>query len=71
MSCIIQVNVDDGFVSDSPYLHVFDDLERVYHQMQEDELTDAMKAIEYCQCDKKEEMLPNGKKLVELDFILD
>lgn len=69
VSCIIQVNVDDGFVSDSPYLHVFDGLERVHHQMQEVELTDAMKAVGYCLCDKKEEMLPNGKKLVELDFI--
>lgn len=71
VSCIIQVNVDDGFVSDSPYLHVFDGLERVHHQMQEDRLTEAMKAIGYSLCDKKEEMLPNGKKLVELDYILD
>ena len=68
VSCIIQVNVDDGFVSDSPYLHVFDGLERVHHQMQEDELTEAMKAIGYNLCDKNEEILPNGKKLVELDF---
>lgn len=71
VSCIIQVNVDDGFVSDSPYLHVFDGLERVHHQMQEDRLTGAMKAIGYILYDKKEEMLPNGKKLVELDYILD
>lgn len=62
VSCIIQVNVDDGFVSESPYLHVFDGLERVHHQMQEYELTESMKAIGYCVCDKKEEMLPNGKK---------
>ena len=39
--------------------------------MQEYELTESMKAIGYCVCDKKEEMLPNGKKLVELDYILD
>lgn len=26
VSCIIQINVDDSFVSDSPYLHVFDGL---------------------------------------------
>lgn len=71
VSCIIQVNVDDGFVSDSPYLHIFDGLERVHHQMQEDRLTESMKAIGYSLCDKKEEILPNGKKLVELDYILD
>ena len=70
VSCIIQVNVDDGFVSDSPYLHVFDGLERVHHQMQEDELTRSMKAIGYCLSDMTEEFLPNGKKLVELDFIM-
>ena len=70
VSCIIQVNEDDGFVSDSPYLHVFDGLERVHHQMQEDELTKSMEAIGYCLSDKTEELLPNGKKLVELDFIL-
>jgi hypothetical protein len=69
VSCIIQVNVDESFVSDSPYLHVFDGLERVHHQMQEDELTDAIKVVGYCLCDKNEEILPNGKKLVELDFI--
>ena len=70
VSCIIQINVDDGFVSDSPYLHAFDSLERVHHQMQEDELTQSMKAIGYCLSDMTEELLPNGKKLVELDFIM-
>lgn len=68
VSCIIQINVDDSFVSDSPYLHAFDGLERVHHQMQEDGLTEAMKTIGYNLSDKAEEFLPNGKKLVELDF---
>lgn len=70
VSCIIQINVDDGFVSDSPYLHVFDGLERVHHQMQEEELASSMQAIGYRLIDKVEEPLPNGKKLVEMDFIL-
>lgn len=69
VSCIIQINVDDSFVSDSPYLHAFDGLDRVHHQMQEDELTEAMKSIGYSLTDKSEEDLPNGKKLVELDYI--
>lgn len=69
VSCVIQINVDDGFVSDSPYLHVFDGLERVHHQMQEEELVSSMQAIGYRLTDKAEESLPNGKKLVEMDFI--
>lgn len=70
LSCVIQINVDDSFVSDSPYLHVFDGLERVHHQMQEDELADAMQRIGYRLSGKVEELLPNGKKLVEMDFNL-
>ena len=32
VSCIIQINMEDNWVSDSPYLHVFDGLEQVHHQ---------------------------------------
>lgn len=38
VSCIIQINTDTAFVSDSPYIHVFDGLSKVHHQMKEDEL---------------------------------
>ena len=31
VSCIIQVNVDDSFVSESPYLHAFDGSVTVHH----------------------------------------
>jgi hypothetical protein len=68
VSCIIQINTEDSFVSDSPYLHVFDGLDKVHHQMQEDELTTGMKSIGYCLTEKMEQSLPNGKKLVQLDF---
>lgn len=68
VSCIIQINTDTSFVSDSPYLHVFDDLDRVHHQMEEQPLTDAMERIGYKAELQKEESLPNGKKLVRLDF---
>lgn len=70
VSCVIQINMDDGFVSNSPYLHVFDGLERVHHQMHEEELASSMKTIGYRLTEKVEEPLPNGKKLVELDFTL-
>lgn len=68
VSCIIQINTDDSFVSDSPYLYAFDGLDKVHHQMQEDELTAAMNEIDYCLTEKSEKLLPNGKKLVQLDF---
>lgn len=70
VSCVIQINMDDGFVSNSPYLHVFDGLEHVHHQMHEEKLTSSMKTIGYRLTEKVEEPLPNGKKLVELDFTL-
>lgn len=68
VSCIIQINTDDGFVSASPYLHVFDDLNAVHHPIQETELITAMKEVGYFQSAQKEHPLPNGKKLVQLDF---
>lgn len=68
VSCIIQINVDDSWVSDSPYIHAFDDLDRVHHQMEENSLIEALKGIEYEQIAQIEKPLPNGKKLVQLDF---
>ncbi|MGN0497346.1 MAG: methyltransferase type 11 [Lachnospiraceae bacterium] len=68
VSCIIQINTDDGFVSDSPYLHVFDELEHVHHQMAEQELKNSMEVIGYQLTQTLEYPLPNGKKLVQLDF---
>lgn len=69
VTCIIQINTDESFVSDSPYLHVFDDLDKVHHQMAEKELEEAMKQINYRFLEKTEQKLPNGKKLVQLDFM--
>lgn len=69
VSCIIQINTDTSFVSDSPYLHVFDRLDEIHHQMQEDELVNAMQEIGYINRLTDEKNLPNGKKLVRLDFI--
>ena len=68
VSCIIQINEDEGFVSDSPYMHVFDDLDSVHHQMAEQELRNNMDAIDYQLIRMLEQKLPNGKKLVQLDF---
>ncbi len=68
VSCIIQINTGDSFVSDSPYLHVFDSLSQVHYQMDEVELEKAMKQIDYHLVKKSHQELPNEKKLVQLDF---
>lgn len=68
VSCGIQINTDDGFVSDSPYLHVFDRLEEVHHQMEAESMTAAMAGIGYCLTHRHTYPLPNGKQLVQLDY---
>jgi len=68
VSCAIQINLEDGWVSDSPYLHAFDGLERVHHQMEEEALDRAMLGIGYRLVKTLEHGLPNGKKLLRLDF---
>lgn len=68
ISCIIQINLEDGFVSNSPYLHVFDGLENIHHQIAEQELQNCMEEIGYQLIQTLDYPLPNGKKLVQLDF---
>ena len=69
VSGIIQINTDEGaWVSDSPYLHSFDGLDAVHHQMEEQSLIMKMSEIGYCLIKTSDTSLPNGKKLVMLDF---
>lgn len=68
VSCIIQINIEDNWISDSPYLHVFDGLQEVHHQMNEQALEKAMLEINYQAIKTLEYKLPNGKKLVQMDF---
>lgn len=69
VSCVIQINIDDkDWVSDSPYIHAFDDLDQVHHQMEEDALTETMSKAGYALSLSKRYPLPNGKALVRLDY---
>lgn len=69
VSCIIQINTDEeSWVSDSPYLHSFDGLDAVHHQMEEQSLVIAMNEIGFDLLKKDAIPLPNGKKLMMLDF---
>ena len=69
ISCIIQINTETSFVSDSPYLHVFDGLDEVHHQIEEKTVTETMNNIGYAQKSISENALPNGKKLLRIDFV--
>ena len=69
VSCVIQINTDEGaWVSDSPYLHIFDRLDAVHHQMEKNSLIETMNEINYQLIKTEEYSLPNGKKLLMLDF---
>ena len=69
VSCIIQINTETAFVSDSPYLHVFDRLNEVHHQLDQFGLIACMNQIGYSKKFSYEKALPNGKKLMRIDFI--
>ncbi len=70
VSCVIQINTDDKqWVSDSPYLHVFDRLDEVHHQMDEESLSIKMQEIGYKDILQTRTPLPNGKALIRMDFI--
>lgn len=68
VSCIIQINTDDSWVSESPYIHAFDGLDKVHHRIAERSLIRVMKEIGYKPIKQLERPLPNGKKLVQADF---
>ena len=69
VSCMIQINGDEEWVSDSPYLHVFDRLDEVHHQLSEEGLDKALRAVGYRRIYKEEYPLPNNKKLLRMDYV--
>lgn len=70
VSCVIQINTETHFVSDSPYLHVFDRLDEVHHEIKESELINSLQEIGYTKVLTNKRDLPNGKKLSRIDFVL-
>lgn len=66
---VIQINTDaEQWVSKSPYLHSFDRLDEVHHQMEEAALTDTMNEIGFSLILQESCPLPNGEALVRLDY---
>lgn len=68
VSCGIQINQNDGFVSESPYTHSFDKLDSIHHQIDTVNLENRMIEIGYHKISVIEYPLPNGKELVKMDF---
>ncbi len=67
---MIQINTDDKqWVSDSPYLHAFDRLDEVHHQLDEKSLSTKMIEIGFKGILQTRTPLPNGKALLRMDFI--
>ncbi|WP_028042916.1 class I SAM-dependent methyltransferase [Candidatus Stoquefichus massiliensis] len=69
VSCVIQINPNEEFVSNSPFTHVFEHLDEVHHQLEEIQLIQHMKDIHYEHTLKEVTLLPDGKQLLRLDFV--
>ena len=69
ISCVIQINTDEEmWVSDSPYIHAFDSLDKIHHQMEAETVNKKMKSIGYKLILQDTKDLPNGKALIRLDY---
>ena len=66
---MIQINTDEEmWVSDSPYIHAFDGLDEIHHQMESEVLSEKMNSIGFKLIMQDKVNLPNSKALVRLDF---
>jgi hypothetical protein len=68
VSCVIQRNDSQGFVSSTPDASAFDGLATVASDIQAEALTALMSAAGFETLDTVEYSLPNGKTLVRQDF---
>lgn len=68
VSCGIQVDTGEEFVSESPYYSSFDGLGDIHSQIDAAELVRSVCAIGYTHLGTKDYPLPNGKKLLQIDF---
>ena len=69
VSCVIQINPSEGFVSDSPYMEQLNTLQAVHHQINEAELGERMKQPGYTYIYGKDTKMANGKILRRIDYI--
>ncbi len=68
VSCVIQINTDDSFVSNSPYRQVFDRLDEVHRKIDKIGVIKSMGDIGYRLLYETDYPLPNGKEFLRFDF---
>ena len=68
ISCVIQVDSNESFVSESKYIHKFDSLESIHNNIDAKKLTEILNKIGYKKIVEKENILPNKKILLQLDY---
>lgn len=68
ISCGIQLDTDDSFVSETPYIHSFDSLDSIHRTIDRGELIKCMQDTGYELISATEYPLPNGKKIIRADF---
>lgn len=69
VSCVIQFDNGESYVSQTQYLSEIHKLDEVHQYINEEELVNAMKSVNYSFIDKIEFKLKNSKKFLRLDFI--
>ncbi|MGE7590988.1 class I SAM-dependent methyltransferase [Peribacillus sp. NPDC101480] len=68
VSCTIQKNQSDGFVSQSNYVSAFDPLLSISHDVDAKKLIELFSNEKFSCIKTKEYTLPNGKEFIRLDF---
>ncbi len=68
VSCVIQIDPAESFVSDSPYTAKLEVLDSVHRSVDKEELTNTLSAIGYIKTASHSIPLPNGKIFLRLDY---
>ncbi|MCH4201175.1 MAG: methyltransferase domain-containing protein [Clostridium tyrobutyricum] len=68
VSCVIQKNNDNSFVSNSKLTSYFEPILSIHHDISENKLKKLFSDIQFNCIKYKEYMLPNGKKFIRMDF---
>ncbi|KAA9001178.1 class I SAM-dependent methyltransferase [Affinibrenneria salicis] len=68
VSCVIQKNNGDSFVSTSPYQDSFGEISQLHHDINDEKLIAAMQDIGFSLVASETTVLPNLKQFATLDF---
>lgn len=68
VSCVIQKNREEAFVSQSPYMNSFKEISAIHRDISETKLTDSMENIGYRFAGKEKYCLPGNKSFIQLEY---